>query len=183
MGSVCFDCGARIDRRSQRCKSCASKLRQRELRKRLPPADGVRIVEWGGQRWYMSKDSYYRNRTRQLLHRQVYMAKHGSIPPGYDVVVHHENHDKADFSIDNLRGVSVSERLIEHGVRGFTAWGPGDERHSKRVLTMWANRKPVARECAVCGNPFESIGMRSKYCGSTCRSRAGKGKRLQSKGC
>src|ERR1041385_888292 len=169
-GSICVDCEAAIDRRSRRCKSCSARKNQRERLERgdYQPIDGIKIVEWKSQRWYLSKDGYYRNREGKLLHRQVYMEKHGPIPPGHEVIVHHENHVRGDFSVDNLLGVSPSEHLAEHGTRGFTAWGPGDPRHTTRVRTMWANRKPIKRSCATCGIEFESIGMRSKYCSRRC---------------
>ena len=47
-----------------------------------------------------------------LIHRQIWIRKHGKIPEGY--IIHHINGDKKDNRIKNLECLSQKEHKIKH---------------------------------------------------------------------
>lgn len=98
------------------------------------------------------------------MHRAVWESVHGAVPSSVDV--HHIDHDPGNNDINNLRALSRSEHLREHGPRGFIAWTTGQ--HRDRASAMWDRRAPACVKCHHCGAAFDSTGMRSKFCGKNC---------------
>jgi len=78
------------------------------------------FVEWNGKRWYLY-DGYWKNRAGKLLHREVYMAANGYIPPSVDI--HHIDGDRANYALSNLRALSRAEHMNQHEPRPITPSG------------------------------------------------------------
>ena len=126
---------------------------------------------WDNVRWYRNKkDGYCRNREGFLLHIAVYTSVHGPVLAGHHV--HHNDHDRTNNSLDNLRSLSSEEHKRYHAsVRTDAAWVDehSSERARQRANAVWANRQPRTIICDVCGCTFQSIGMRTVRCSPECR--------------
>ena len=140
-----------------------------------PPA----WIEWNGQRWYRlnkrndDHDGHYRNPGGDLLHRAVWERANGPIPGGG--VIHHRDHDKTNNGISNLQLLSgLSEHLRHHPEKwehpNWVANSTSDAA-KERADRFWANRQPRTVVCDECGTEFQSTGMRTRFCGGTCRAR------------
>lgn len=71
------------------------------------------------------------------VHRLVYAAFHGPIPP--DRVVNHKNGDKLDASIDNLELMTVQENIL-HGYRALGRPPTGEKLEAAQVIRIRERR-------------------------------------------
>ena len=70
------------------------------------------FVEWNGKRWY-PYEGYWKNRAGKLLHREVYMAANGYIPPSVDI--HHIDGDR-----NILTSVSIALEAEGYRITTYT---------------------------------------------------------------
>lgn len=136
------------------------------------PAPVKRLwVEFNGERYYRDNDGYYkssRSRGRHLLHRDIWEAANGPIPPGHEI--HHRDHDRGNNDPANLTAVTRAHHLQAHGgARGYYAWSA--EERSARSKVLWTQRQPRTVTCLACGVEFQSVGMRATFCTKPCRRR------------
>lgn len=143
-----------------------------------PTSDGAppAWLVWDGVRWYRTARGYYQDRHGTLLHRAVYARCNGlELPLPEDVEIHHLDHDTANNAIANLDARDRSVHRAYHALaRDDRAWL---DQQSLRAIgdtarAMWEVRSPVAVVCLVCGQQFDSRGMRAFYCSSRCSDRA-----------
>jgi len=75
-------------------------------------------VEWGGRIYSLRSHGYFAATTgkRSYLHRDMWEAQYGPIPPGHDV--HHKDEDKANNTLDNLDLHTQAEHGRRHGFGG-----------------------------------------------------------------
>src|SRR6478609_5108044 len=129
-----------------------------------------------GKRCTPSKGGYFRS-PRWWLHRRVWEAAHGPIPPGHHV--HHKDHDKANNALANLEVIEGKEHRRRHQSSPeyrekmrvlMTAkldtilplaaeWHgspEGREWHSANAKGVWRRRKARSWNCQHCGTPFEA---------------------------
>lgn len=123
-------------------------------------------VVWNGRRWWLN-GGYYCNRRGELLHRAIYAAAHGPIPPGVDI--HHKDGDKTNNALANLEAVTRSQHLHRHRPRGWRSWGR--EKRQRETLRQWQWKEPYERACDQCGETFSTTGTRSRFCSAACRAR------------
>lgn len=100
-------------------------------------------------------------RKTHKLHRVVWEAAHGPIPPGTGWHIHHIDHDPGNNTLANLRLMTVAEHNRHHH-RPIT---------KPRVIPR-AQRIPEARPCRTCGEQFFTIEIRAYYCSPKCNANA-----------
>lgn len=129
-------------------------------------------IEWDGKTWHKKPGgSYYQ--TRLLLHREVWAAAKGPIPPNHHI--HHIDGDIHNNRIENLQLLSSSEhnrihcreKLAPHQARATAG----------SILATARNRalRVATRElrCCVCGGSYRSGARRpSAYCSERCIDQA-----------
>lgn len=130
---------------------------------------------------------------REYLHRKVWETHRGPIPDGWHV--HHENEDRTDNRLTNLRLKPGPEHLsehmtpdrraeaarlvVEHAMPAARAWHGSEEGrawHTEAGKRSWAGRpwRPVT--CEECGGKFKTRNAPSKpdprWCHLNCKMRA-----------
>lgn len=115
-------------------------------------------IEWGGKRWHRYNGGYYERTDKSVqpkrtvrLHRAVWEHHNGVVPDGWHV--HHDNEDKGDNGIDNLRCMPAGDHTHTHGVL-------------KRDRSTWHKPEPFTVVCADCGT---SITRRARLSAYTCK--------------
>lgn len=75
------------------------------------------FIMWRGQKYTLRTTGYYARTDceRQFLHRDVWEAHNGPIPPGYEI--HHRDENKQHNAIENLQMLTASEHGKLHGFR------------------------------------------------------------------
>lgn len=130
-------------------------------------------VVFEGRNYTLQDSGYYthgnyRNKGGQrLLHREVWAKANGRpAPDGYDV--HHKDHNKDNNDPSNLELLSASEHARHHGPYrgGCVDWDP--ETRGRIRSAAWKRRQPRSLVCECCQTPFESTGMRAKFCSPYC---------------
>lgn len=127
----------------------------------------------------------------RLLHRAVWVEKHGPIPERH--VIHHKDGDWRNNDIRNLQAVQISKHCSRHMRKRFKnpeyrrrnalalkkaiaiapAWHSskaGFEWHKKNGDITWGNKKPKKHKCIVCGATFtrKCIQKKVKFCTQRC---------------
>lgn len=136
--------------------------------------------------------SNWKNKTTPLLlHREVWKAAHGEIPPGGEI--HHKDRNPLNNALENLECLTFKEhrrRHIEEGsyavtdaqrehldrVRHLaTAWTKTEEGrafHSEKAKRIWQERReraPRIDTCEQCGGPTETRAMQpTRFCSVRC---------------
>lgn len=109
-----------------------------------------RHQEFCGLIYTKQKDGHYCRGSGKRLHRVIWTYYFGKIPCGY--VVHHDDWNKDNNNVENLRLVTKEEHSTIHR-KGFNV--------NKRVDGI----------CANCGNPFNAYeNGRNKFCSKKCAS-------------
>lgn len=145
-----------------------------------PPA----FFEWNGLKWYRNaKDGYYRDSSGGvLLHIAVWVHANGRVPKGHDI--HHLDHDRSHNYLSNLEVRTTLDHKIRHTrerVQNDPTWAEQAESEVARARSnrMWANRRPRTVVCEWCSVVFESVGMRTRFCGPKCAAAARRAKRRE----
>jgi hypothetical protein len=140
---------------------CHAHNEQRRLKGRLKPLaprgrwGAPESVLWGGERWYRYPGAtnddarrYFR-RGSSLLHRTVWTATHGQIPPNHHI--HHRDGCHGNNSIENLECLSPSAHSRGH----------------------WLTRTPLSlpRTCEICGRSFAAFEKQRTICSKRCYKR------------
>lgn len=128
--------------------------------------------------------------TTERMHRYVWQYYHGQIPEGFDV--HHIDHNVDNNDISNLELLSKAEHCKRHAqemsaeVKAFLrknivkARMAADKWHGSQEGRKWhkkhyeqmKERLYVKHDfvCLVCGKPFTSTKVGSKFCCNACKS-------------
>lgn len=136
-----------------------------------PPA----WYEWDDSRWHRNRQGYYQDRTGTLLHVALWeRANRRSVPEGH--VIHHDDHDKNNNSVGNLRCITWEEHSRHHLAERDAdhPWNlaHASENASASAHALWAKRQPRAVVCEECGTHYETIGMRARFCSEACGARS-----------
>lgn len=137
------------------------------------PAAEPAYMLWDGATWYYNKRArYYYDRSGMLLHRAIWTRVHGPIPDGHEV--NHINRCRWDNRLANLELLTISDhRRLTALQRDDPAWVEGRSERSSRGLTeFWARRQPRDVVCDMCGQTYQSTGMRAKRCSAKCKAEA-----------
>lgn len=143
-------------------------------------------------RTYFSPGIADRQRGVEDLHREIWKATHGPIPPGNHI--HHADTDQLNNDVGNLVSLTPDEHKAIHPTLPgyFTAarsdhldairpqaaeWhgtDEGREWHRQHALDGWADREPEERICARCGDPFLTRDPRpsARFCSNACKAAA-----------
>ena len=142
------------------------------------PSEAPAFYDWDGERWYFNKRmGYHLNRSGSLLHRCIWIKKHGPIPDDHEV--NHINRKRWDNRISNLELLTIHDhRSLSCKQRDDEAWlsNTSPEATSKRLTAYWQRRQARPVICAQCGIEYLSNGMRAKFCSASCRAAAGREK-------
>jgi hypothetical protein len=126
----------------------------------------------------------------EYLHREVWAAAHGEIPPGMHV--HHIDGNVANNALSNLMMLPATKHLAEHmtaeriaqstriilekGVPAARAWHATDEGrrwHSENAKAVWRKREAVSVACETCGRQYQTtFPARARFCHQNCRATA-----------
>jgi hypothetical protein len=102
------------------------------------------------QRYYVA-GQHYCKRGITTLHREVWKAANGPIPPGYDV--HHKDGNTLNNALDNLECLTRSEH------------------HKRDSRVSYLKIEPIPYSCEVCG--FVKLTRRHvkilRFCSEDCR--------------
>lgn len=165
------------------------------MRKRV----AVELREWDGRtyrRWpespRESDRTYFQrhaNGRAEYLHRAVWSAAHGPIPPGHHV--HHRDGNPANNALDNLECVSAAEHIARHpydaerlarqlthldAIRPLTKdWHrseAGRAWHRANGARAYTTFRSTPKRCEQCGQTFtpRKIGNGDRFCGNACKS-------------
>lgn len=133
----------------------------------------------------------------ERLHREIWKATHGPIPPGHHI--HHKDHDPLNNNLDNLTCIPAGEHRKHHSsdparietsrrnieiARPFAIeWHgspAGIEWHRQHGKDIWMDRGAVTYTCEQCGAPYETRGRRgtnntggataTRFCSNNCKS-------------
>lgn len=123
--------------------------------------------------------SYYRcgpyfQRKGKRLHRMVWEAHNGPVPPGFEV--HHINGDRADNEIENLQlmpgeehrkyhtnqpeRIKKSRENIGKAIEAARAWHGTEEGaavHSRIAKEYWQTTEVRTYTCTYCGKQYASV--------------------------
>lgn len=148
---ACLDCGREIDKRAERCKSCAG-FQRGEHRT-------YEQLEWEDFKFRKSKNRYSAScyidgKVRTVWrHRWHWEMNNGKAPPGYHV--HHKNEDPSDDRLENLELKKQSEHRSDH-VKGEKS-------------PLWRGDRTELYICKVCGKEFKGWKSRPRqYCSKAC---------------
>jgi hypothetical protein len=122
------------------------------------------------------------------LHRQKYIDKHGSIPPGHHI--HHKDANPLNNRITNLVAISARDHLSAHmrtperraqsartariNQPKTKAWHRSPEGrawHREHSRKIWLDPKTFQRNCTECGRPFKSFHSNTLFCSRNCMHR------------
>ena len=144
--------------------------------------------EFDGTMYYLC-GHYYQHKGKRL-HRAVWEYHCGEIPDGFDV--HHEDGDRANNQIDNLRLLPRAEhhaahreqcsangkRAIALAIAAAPEWHrseAGRNWHSEHERAYWASREPTEYTCSMCGKAFKSMRAYgesgNRFCCQNCRAK------------
>jgi len=146
-----------------------------------------KTIVYRGVKYTLNKGYY---KTTYSLHRRIWEDHFGEIP--IDHHIHHKNGNSLDNRIENLECIHKSKHHSMH----FSAQRQLEKMHSpesrlkakewarsseaKKMLGIfskkqWEKRKPIKRECVICGVEFLTKNLNgTKYCSQVCRSRCQK---------
>lgn len=139
-------------------------------------------------KWYFKPITKYLKQGYGSLHREIWKAAHGPIPPGHHI--HHKDGNPLNNSLDNLECVPSAEHLQYHGdqppskakidhlekVRHLAAqWHRSEEGrnwHSQHGKEVWQAAAPKQYTCEQCGRNFESATLHGKtrFCSNNCKA-------------
>lgn len=128
----------------------------------------------------------------RALHRAIWEAAHGPIPPGFHI--HHVDGDTLNNDLANLALVRPDEHALEHEAtvsEDFRRWRSehlhairprasewhaseeGRQWHSEHGKRIWIGRQPVDCVCGECGKAFQSLDGREteRFCSRVCVNR------------
>jgi hypothetical protein len=160
------------------------------------------VIEYGGtrfRRYPESQDASLRNYFRppihiamrgvESLHREIWKAERGPIPPGWHV--HHIDGNPLNNSLDNLECLPEAEHLSHHGnqecsarkrehldsIRHLAAaWHSSPEGiawHKEHGRSTWETHEAEQRTCELCGVLYLTKARQTvKFCSNNCRSNA-----------
>lgn len=151
-----------------------------EKRRKGPPRKGdTQVVEFNGVVYrrrpgkkYYETNLYDKARKKlwtDSLHRAMWRAAHGDIPPGHDI--HHVDGDHNNNVLENLECIPKAEHARRHNAfAGFNASPEFREHHKRIVKLAWANAPYRKYACLECGKDFESrrINLPPKFCSKRC---------------
>lgn len=156
-------------------------------------------VEWNGRVYRRYPDAksksnrlYFRRSTTAgscYLHRDVWEAHHGPIPPGHQI--HHRDGNPGNNDLGNLECVSAA---AHHGLHPWSddrravraeflatirpltkAWHASPEglaKHREVGGLAYQGFTPEPKPCEHCGRQFEpgALGNRDRFCSNACKS-------------
>lgn len=126
----------------------------------------------------------------KYFHVDLWELHNGPVPEKHHI--HHADHDPLNNSITNLICISASDHLSHHmsnlseervqqmrenmdRVREKASeWHRSEDGrawHAQNSLAMWERRKPRQMTCECCGNTYETIAQRSRFCSNACKSK------------
>lgn len=139
------------------------------------------------KRW--SDRSYFRASAgagKESLHRELYKSHHGPIPDGWHV--HHVDGDPGNNDPGNLAALPADEHHAHHNhdrppppppsaeaLAKAAEWHRSSEGrawHRTHAQEAWAKREPLDAICEWCGDGFEDISRRAKFCSNKCKTAA-----------
>ena len=148
---------------------------------------------FNGKVYVRHRRGYYHHNIT-YLHRAVWEATHGPIPPGRPHHIHHEDGDKSNNALGNLRLKAASDHLREHmtperraqsaanmihAQAAAPAWhrsAEGRQWHSDMSKDAWTRREPRQAVCDRCAAPYEVTGH-GRFCSPACRAAATRDRR------
>lgn len=111
-------------------------------------------------------DKVRKRYVQRSLHRDIWEAKRGPIPKGYDV--HHIDEDWDNNTIDNFECITKSAHHKIHGAdpefkHTMSRW---HEKNGKalQAAARVAHDRPKDYTCSNCGKPFVAKSFKAKYC-------------------
>lgn len=114
MRFVCKRCGEGFERKPSHAPDYCSKRCYGQARKRRID-DPFRFTDKNGyvrlKYWDDDREKY----VHIFEHRFVWQQTNGPVPPGF--VVHHENEDKSDNRLSNLRLMRRADHTREHSIQ------------------------------------------------------------------
>lgn len=148
---------------------------------------------WNGIKFYRYPDSPSEHSRKYFtaapvrLHRAVWEAENGPIPEGYHV--HHIDGDTGNNDIGNLECLSAGEHMrlhfeenperreqarthmreIQHLTKAWHKTEYGKQWHREHG---WKNfqRQPETKDCDHCGDTYETISSRGRFCSNKCKT-------------
>lgn len=69
------------------------------------------VVIFNGRTYHQRKKGYWKS-GKLWLHREVWKASHGEIPPGF--YIHHKDHNRSNNNIENLELVNPTDHMAIH---------------------------------------------------------------------
>ena len=135
-----------------------------------------------------------------LLHREVWKANTGSVPPGKKTHVHHVNGNKDDNTFANLqlmttkahiqehfedpvRRAQARKNMLENVMPAARAWHSSPEglawhaKHGAEVAAGMALKPLQIRVCEFCGIDFSTRRKIQRFCGPNCKASANRARR------
>lgn len=152
-------------------------------------------VEFNGVRYRRYPESkvrslrvYYTSSVGKFLHRAIWAATYGAIPPKHHV--HHRDGDSTNNDISNLSirlgrehlsehasepdRVAESRKNIHRAIAAAPEWHrspEGIEWHRVHGVAVMAARPLVGLLCVVCDDGFESKDDRAEVCSMRCHAK------------
>lgn len=158
-----------------------------------------KVQRFNGVDFYEGPGGYYRASTKQphsgsvLMHREVWAAEYGPIPPKHEV--HHVDGNKANNALSNLELMHQSKHRSMHGKEWTgtekakqhmdairpkaTEWHKSDEgrqwhrEHAKRIAE---NAPILSNRCTWCSKLYEAKkgAVKKGFCSMSCQGMARK---------
>lgn len=149
--------------------------------------------------WRHPKERYYRgwpeeakkDRRPRYLHRVVWEAANGPIPPGKGWHIHHVDSNPDNNCLGNLELRQATEHAAEHMTPERREWArsniakaiakapewhrseAGLEWHRRHGAEGWRGRQPTTLECQQCGKEYQTLRPHgSKFCHLNCKMAA-----------
>lgn len=168
--------------------------------KSLRPSAKWPIFEFEGLRYYRRPPGYYRSdeltADGEYLHRKVWIANRGPIPPGHDV--HHKDHNRSNNKFGNLKMLSEAEHHRQHMLMperikasrknmrevvgpAAAAWRRRNPRAASRIGKLaaagaikWLKEQPLKKLiCSQCGAKYKALALARQplyFCSHRCTS-------------